>query len=102
MFCVKSELRLQFGPLWISRGHPGLVLGPLRRLCFISALHVEQKKEVLVVASKLKAYIREASGMNTSGAVIEKLSDKIRGLCDQAIERAKSEGRKTVMDRDFE
>ena len=39
--------------------------------------------------------------MNTSAAVMEALSAKIRGLCDQAIDTAKSEGRKTVMDRDF-
>lgn len=58
-------------------------------------------KEILVVASKLKNYIRAASGMNTSSAVIDVLSDKIRQLCDQAIDSAKREGRKTVMDRDF-
>src|SRR5262249_51781914 len=58
-------------------------------------------KEVLVVASKLKNYIRSKSGMNTSGAVMDALSDRLRQLCDQAIDKAKSEGRKTVMDRDF-
>lgn len=57
--------------------------------------------EVLVVASKVKNYIRAASGMNTSAAVMDVLSSKLRGLCDQAIASAKSEGRKTVMDRDF-
>ena len=57
--------------------------------------------EVLVVASKLKNYIRSKSGMNTSSAVIEALSNKIRQLCDHAIESAKNDGRKTVMDRDF-
>ncbi len=61
----------------------------------------ENAKETLVVASKLKGYIREKSGMNTSAAVVDVLSDRIRGLCDQAIENAKSDGRKTVMDRDF-
>lgn len=55
----------------------------------------------LIVASKLKAYIRAQSGMNTSGSVIEALSAKVRLLCDQAIENAKQDGRKTVMDRDF-
>lgn len=60
-----------------------------------------EKSEVLVVATKLKNYIRTHSGMNTSGAVIERLSDKIRELCNQAIENAKRDGRKTVMDRDF-
>lgn len=57
--------------------------------------------EILVVASKLKGYIRDKSGMNTSAAVMPALSGKIRALCDQAIENAKKDGRKTVMDRDF-
>ena len=59
-------------------------------------------REVLVVVSKLKAYIKNASGMNTSGNVAPALSNRIRSLCDRAIEHARSEGRKTVMDRDFE
>jgi hypothetical protein len=59
------------------------------------------EKEVLIVASKLKNYIRAKSGMNTSAAVVDVLSDKIRGLCDEAVEAAKRDGRKTVMDRDF-
>ena len=57
--------------------------------------------EILIVASKLKNYIRAQSGMNTSAAVIDVLSNKVRQLCDQAIEAAKRDGRKTVMDRDF-
>lgn len=59
------------------------------------------QKEVLVVVSKLKNYIRETSGMNTSGAVAEVLSDIVRKLCDEAVQNAKNDGRKTVMDRDF-
>jgi histone H3/H4 len=58
-------------------------------------------EDVLIVASKLKAYVRAKSGMNTSDSVIKALSDTVRRHCDAAIERAKSEGRKTVMDRDF-
>jgi histone H3/H4 len=58
--------------------------------------------DVLVVASKLKAYIREKSGMNTSANVLNALSDRIRELCDQAIENARKDGRKTVKDRDFQ
>ena len=61
----------------------------------------EEKTEVLVVASKLKSYIKAKSGMNTSGAVVDAVSAKVRTLCDQAMENAKREGRKTVMDRDF-
>jgi histone H3/H4 len=58
-------------------------------------------KEILVVVSKLKSYIKSAGDMNTAGNVAPRLSDIIRGLCDEAIQRAKSDGRKTVMDRDF-
>jgi len=57
--------------------------------------------EILVVVSKLKAYVREQSGMNTSDAVAELLSDRLRRLCDQAIRNAQRDGRRTVMDRDF-
>ena len=49
----------------------------------------------------MKAYIKARSGMNTSGGVNEALSDLIRKLCDKAIERARADERKTVMDRDF-
>jgi histone H3/H4 len=61
----------------------------------------ESKKEVLVVASKLKNYIRTKAGMNTSSAVMDAISERVRQLCDQAIDNAKRDGRKTVMDRDF-
>lgn len=58
--------------------------------------------DILVVASKLKDYIRAKSGgMNTSANVLERLSDMIRVQCNKAIERANQDSRKTVMDRDF-
>lgn len=57
---------------------------------------------VLVVVSKIKNYIRVKSEMNTAGSVAPKLSEMIQTLCDRAIENAKADGRKTVMDRDFE
>jgi len=65
------------------------------------ANETSEKIEALVVASKVKSYIREKSGMNTSSAVIAVLSEQVRKLCDQAVENAKRDGRKTVMDRDF-
>ena len=59
-------------------------------------------QDVLVVVSKLKAYIKAKSdGMSTSDSVVEVLSQKMRDLCDDAIAHAREEGRKTVMDRDF-
>jgi histone H3/H4 len=56
--------------------------------------------EILVVASKVKTYIKEKSEMNTSGAVPDELSKRVAALLDKAIENAKNDGRKTVMDRD--
>lgn len=59
-------------------------------------------REVLIVTSKLKNYIRARSGMNTSDRCVEPLSDAVRELADRAIDKARAEGRKTVLERDFE
>jgi histone H3/H4 len=56
--------------------------------------------EVLVVVSKVKKYIRDRAGMNTSDGVAAVLSNRVRQLCDEAVAEAKNAGRKTVMDRD--
>jgi len=57
--------------------------------------------EVLVVTSKVKKYIKEKSGCNTSGSTIDVLSALVEKICDRAIENAQKDGRKTVMDRDI-
>jgi len=62
---------------------------------------MSDNNETLVVASKVKNYIRNQSGMNTAANAITALSDKIRELCDQAIENARNDKRKTVKDRDI-
>ena len=59
-------------------------------------------QEVLIIASRLKDYIQAKSEYNTSGAVMDVLSDYIRILCDRAIDNARADGRKTVLDRDFD
>jgi len=56
--------------------------------------------DVLVVVSKVKKYIRDRSGMNTSDAVAEALGAHVRKVCDDAIRNAARDGRKTVLDRD--
>jgi histone H3/H4 len=58
--------------------------------------------EVLVVASKVKQLIKKHSDMNTSSSVMEALSKVVEREVLKAIEKAKSDKRKTVMDRDFE
>jgi histone H3/H4 len=57
--------------------------------------------ELMVVVSKLKKYIRAKAGMSTGSSAAPALSNIVRQLCDQAIENAKSDRRKTVKDRDF-
>jgi len=56
--------------------------------------------EILVVASRLKSYIRGRAGYNTSDAVLPILSEAIRKLCDEAIRNARRAQRETVLDRD--
>lgn len=57
-------------------------------------------REILIIASRLKAYVRARSGFNTSDAVMDVLSNHLRRICDQAIDHASLDGRKTVLDRD--
>ncbi len=57
-------------------------------------------REVLIVASRLKDYVRARSGFNTSERVLGPLSDHVRRICDEAMQNAAREGRKTVLDRD--
>lgn len=57
--------------------------------------------EVLVVVSKMKQYIRDISEFNTAEDVNQLLSEIIREECDKAIAKARADGRKTVMARDF-
>lgn len=57
--------------------------------------------EILVVVTKVRKYIADRSGLNTSAEVYDTLTEKMKRLCDRAIEVAKANGRKTVMSRDF-
>jgi len=57
--------------------------------------------ENLVVASKVKAYIKKNADMNTSASVMEALSRKVEQEIHQAVENAKRDRRRTVMDRDI-
>lgn len=57
--------------------------------------------DALVVVSKVKVFIKNNGGLNTSGGVAEVLTKVVERECLKAIESAKADGRKTVMDRDF-
>ena len=57
-------------------------------------------QEILIVASRLKAYVQASSGFNTSNDVMSVLSDHVRHIVDQAIRTAQRHGRRTVLERD--
>jgi hypothetical protein len=57
-------------------------------------------KDVLIVVSKLKKYIKDRSGFNTSDSIVDVLSDHVRAICDEAIRAAARDERKTVLERD--
>ncbi len=68
---------------------------------FGGGTNTQVQREVLIVASRLKDYITARSEMNTSAGVMDVLSDHVRVLADRAIDNARADGRKTVLDRDF-
>ena len=61
----------------------------------------ETTKDILIVASKLKKYIKDRGDMNCSAEVMEALSDLVRMHANDAVDRARMDGRKTVKGRDF-
>lgn len=56
---------------------------------------------VLVVTSKVKKFIKDNSGCNTSAETVDVLSKAVEQLCKKGIESAQADGRKTVMARDI-
>jgi hypothetical protein len=64
------------------------------------ALSSTYDKDILIVVSKLKKYIKDRSGMNCSDAVVEMMSEHVRNVADEAIRAAARDERKTVLDRD--
>jgi histone H3/H4 len=65
---------------------------------YVENVNVE---EALVVASKVKKLIKDEANLSTSSQAIDQLTNRIQTVCLRAIENAKADKRKTVMDRDF-
>ena len=57
-------------------------------------------KEVLVVGSKVKGYVKK-KGCMSSGDLLAALSDVVRDLLDAAVKRAKTNRRSTVRPGDL-
>lgn len=56
-------------------------------------------KEMLVVGTKVKNYIK-SKGVMSSSDVLDTLNDAVYALLDSAVQRAEANGRKTVQGRD--
>jgi hypothetical protein len=59
-----------------------------------------KKKESLIVASKIKAYIK-SKRMMTSSDALGAISDRVYCMLDKAIERTKANRRSTVKPQDL-
>ena len=57
-------------------------------------------KEVLVVASKVKAYVKK-KGCMTSADAVAALNEKVYALLDEAIKRTKANKRATLRPQDL-
>lgn len=57
--------------------------------------------ETLVVVSKVKKYIKDKAGLNTSQETIDRLSYAVIRLIERGIENAQADKRKTVLGRDI-
>lgn len=55
----------------------------------------------LVVASKVKKYVKEKADLNTSANTMDALTQRLQQIVEKGIENAKADGRKTLMDRDI-
>lgn len=74
---------------------------PKQKLSAPSNRQISKGGEVLVIASRLKDFINEQSEFNTSASVMAVISDHLRHIAMQAIDNARADGRKTVMEQDL-
>jgi len=60
----------------------------------------KKEREVVVVGSKLKDAVKE-KGCQSSGDLVEAVSEKVHDMITAAVERAKQNGRATVRPYDL-
>ncbi|CAN5344566.1 hypothetical protein BH11MYX1_BH11MYX1_36240 [soil metagenome] len=58
-------------------------------------------RDMLVVVSKMKKYIKDRSGMSCADAVGDVLSEHLRAICDESIRAAGRAERKNVLEREM-
>jgi hypothetical protein len=93
------EKELAENPAEEAAPEPAKAAAP-RRVVAEPASSAPVEKDMLIVVSKMKKYIKDKSGFNCGDAVADALSDHVRAICDEAIRAAAQDERKTVLDRD--
>ena len=58
-----------------------------------------EKKELLVVASKVKKHVKEKFGLSCAATLMESLTAEVEKIIEKAVEEAQKEKKKTVMPR---
>lgn len=58
------------------------------------------KKEILVVQSKVREYLKSKGDFNIGSDLVGAVSDRIEMMLDDAARRAGDNGRKTIQARD--
>jgi len=66
----------------------------------MEVLRMAKKRESLIVASKVKAYIKSKKMMTSSDA-LEAISDQVYNVLDAAVARTKANRRSTVKPQDL-
>jgi MoxR-like ATPase len=66
----------------------------------MEVLRMAKKRESLIVASKVKAYIKSKKMMTSSDA-LEAISDQVYNMLDAAVARTKANRRSTVKPQDL-
>jgi histone H3/H4 len=61
---------------------------------------LSQSDEILIIASRFKDFVNSQSEFNTSANVMGVLSNHVRHIAMQAIDNARADGRKTIMEQD--
>lgn len=86
----------------VSASAPRKPSEPVARRRIIGEGKQPGPREILVVASRFKDYVKQVHGMNTSDRVFEVISEELRRIANKAAQNAKDAERKTVLDRDFD
>lgn len=100
-FCCKfPQPDIIKGLKWIDIDHSVVVESHGEFACMEDYAMAEKQRESLVVASKIKAYIK-SKDMMTSAEALDAVSGEVYALLDDAVARAQANRRSTIKAQDL-